>query len=134
MQGSLDPISQMIGALGAQVTNLSAQLSDLRAEILTNRTEADKRWYNFEGTLDEIKAEYRNVKHVERALEQTGIAIDARLKSFNDKFDDMDMRIRHIEDTLLIWRTRAALIVGGGAVLGGIIMYLVQSLLRKFVG
>lgn len=127
MADGLDPLSQMIGALSAQVTNLGSQMVDLRSEILVNRTKTEERWSMLIDDLDEVKAEYRNVKHLERALETSGIAIDERLKL-------IDNRVRKVEDQLIEWRAKLTVIVIFAVALGTFAGWILQAVLRKVIG
>lgn len=140
----IDPISQMIGALGAQVTNLAAQLSDLRSEIMVNRAKSDEHWIDLEKQLDTIYAEYRTVKHLERGLEQLGIAIDDRLKKLSEDYTKLDrkidekhyeneVRLRRIEDTMLQWRAKGGMLLIIGSLFGGLIIFLVQVIAKKWI-
>lgn len=134
----LDPTSQLIGSLSAQISSLAVQLVDMRTEILTNRTKTETRWDELVKQMELIHAEYRNVKHLERALEVSGVAIDERLKIIGSRMqrmeDDSATRLRKLEDQVLEWRTKLAMLVAGAAVIGTFLSWLLQSGLKKVMG
>ena len=127
----IDPLSQLIGSLSAQITNVESQVIDLRSAVIMNRTENAQRWDALEQKIDLVHAEYRTVKHLERGMEQSSIAIDAAMKG-------LDKRLRTIEDIVLIWRTRLmtlmSIAVAAGALVGSIIAPAMQAIFRNLIG
>lgn len=131
MQSQIDPISQMLGGLSAQVSALAAQIIDLRSEIVTNRQVNQSRWDDMTKQLDEVKAEYRNVKHAERGAEQKEVALSAWMKG-------VESRLGKIENVILIWRIRVstllAVAVAGGTMLGFLVKVGAEALAKYFMG
>lgn len=131
MPAELDPLSQLIGGLTAQVSGLGSQLIDLRSEIVTNRTVNQGRWDELSGKIDAVQAEYRNVKHEERRVEQERIALNALLKGIQD-------RLEAVEKVILVWRVRVSTIVAigvaAGAVIGFLIRVAVDAAARHWMG
>lgn len=116
---ALDPLSQLVGGLSAQVQGLSAALIDLRSEIVTNRQQNQARWEDLAGKIDLVQAEYRNVKHSERSLEQEKVLVANQLR-------EIDKRLTEIEGVILVWRTRVAMLVGLAALAGAAFGYVLQ--------
>jgi prefoldin subunit 5 len=127
MAGELDPLSQLIGTLSAQVQAIQGGLADLRAEILQNRVNSQTFRDEELRRLDLVQAEYRNFKHDLRGFEQSGVAIDERLRNLQN-------RLQTIENTLLVWKTRITVLVAGATGIGAIIGVLIEHGILYVVG
>jgi hypothetical protein len=123
----LDPLSQLIGGLSAQVQGLASQITDLRAEVVTNRSSNQIRWDDLTKQMDLVQAEYRNVKHMERGLEQEKLLIAQRLQG-------MDSRLDAIERMILIWRTRYSMLLAGGVALGTFLGGILHAIFGVWLG
>lgn len=117
----LDPLSQLIGGLSAQIQGLSSQVIDLRSEVVTNRNNSQTRFEELSRQIELVHAEYRNIKHLERGLEQDKIAVDTLLTSIRNRLDE-------IERVILIWKTRAGVIMTIAIMFGSILSMIVKPL------
>lgn len=83
------------------------------------------------GKIDAVQAEYRTVKHDYRAVETGHAAINGRLVK-------MEGRLGEIEKIILIWKTRAALIMAAAIAVGSILSMIVkpmfEAILTRIVG
>lgn len=127
MPAELDPLSQLIGGISAQLAGLSTQIVDLRSDVVTNRNAAQTRSEELARKLDLVQAEYRNVKHLERGIEQEKVALGSRLQKIDNRLDDIEKRIGAIDDLLLVWQTRVVTLMSIGAGLGVIVGFLINA-------
>ena len=100
----LDPLSQLIGALSAQGADLGRQLSDLRTEVVTNRSQNQLWRDELRSSLETLHAELRNLKYDARGAEQSHVALDARLTR-------IDSRLSEIEAVITVWKAKATLMI-----------------------
>lgn len=126
MAADLDPLSQLIGGLTAQVSAQNAQMIDLRSEIMTNRAAAQVRWDALAKEIEAVHAEYRNVKHLEQELAQKDIAIDSRLKK-------VEGRLEAIENTIVIWRVKLSVLMVVGISVGTVVVWALHSVVNRLV-
>lgn len=123
----LDPLSQLIGGLSAQITSISTQIVELRSDVVTNRNAAQTRSEQLASKLDLVQAEYRNVKHLERNIETEKIALGSRIGKIDNRLDAIETRIGAIDDLLLVWQTRVVTLMSIGAGLGVIVGFLINA-------
>ena len=126
MPVELDPLSQLIGAQTAQIAGIASQLTDLRSEVITNRLNAQTWREDVLTKIDLAQAEYRTVKHDYRAVETGHAAINGRLQK-------MEKRLGEIEGIILIWKTRAAVIMTIAIVIGSILSMIVKPIFEAAV-
>lgn len=126
MAADLDPLSQLIGGLTAQVSAQNAQMIDLRSEIMTNRAAAQTRWDALAKEIEAVHAEYRNVKHLEQDLAQKEIAIDSRLRK-------VEGRLEAIEDTIVAWRIRLSVLMVIGISIGTIVVWILHGVVGRLI-
>lgn len=138
MPAELDPLSQLIGGLSAQIAGLSTQIVELRSDVVTNRNAAQTRNEDLARKLDLVQAEYRNVKHLERTIETSSIAIDERLKLVNANFSELrnetDERLRTLEDQILVWRAKLAILLTTAGIFGSLIGFAIQLAFKRLTG
>ena len=127
MNSPLDPISQLLGGLSAQVQGLASQITDLRSEVVTNRSSNQIRYEDLTKQIDLVQAEYRNVKHMERGLEQEKVLLADRLRG-------LDSRLDAIEQMILIWRTRYSMLLAGGVALGTFLGGVLHAIFGVWLG
>jgi hypothetical protein len=129
MPADLDPLSQLIGTQTAQIAGLASQITDLRSEVITNRSTSQMWREELGKNFDAIHSELRNMKHVERGIEQDKIALDAILRGIRTQITDCGDRLTEIERIILIWKTRAALIMGFAIVIGSLLSMAIKPLI-----
>src|SRR6266851_1460541 len=112
----LDPISQLLGALTAQQATMTAQLSELRADVLQNRLKAEEHREREIHAWESVEAELRNVKHEDRAFQQKMIAFEARMEK--------------IEGQLTAWQARLGMVTAAAAPVGGIVGIVIEIVVR----
>lgn len=134
MPAELDPLSQLIGGLSAQISNVSTQIVELRSDVVTNRNASQTRNEELARKLDLVQAEYRNVKHLERDIAQEKVAIDDRLRKIDDRLADIDGRLGEIDKLILVWRTRLAMLLSFGAGLGALLGFLISAGVKWIFG
>jgi len=122
----LDPLSQLIGAQTAQIAGLAGQLTDLRSEVITNRLASQTWREDVLSKIDLVQAEYRNVKHDYRAVETGHEAISGRLQK-------MESRLGEIEGIILIWKTRAAVIMAIAIAVGSLLSMIVKPVFEAII-
>lgn len=120
MPAEIDPLSQLIGTLQAQTAEVGRSITDLRAEVITNRSQSQSWRDDLLRQLDLVHSEYRDVKHAARHIEQVEVALDARLRRIESRLDD-------IEKMILVWRTRLALLAGFGVAVGALAGSLINA-------
>lgn len=112
---TVDQISQILGAQGAQLISLTGAIGELKAEILQNRIKASDHREREIQFWSQIEAELRNVKHDYRGMQTASEGVSYRIGK-------LDERIRLIEGRLNVWRGQIAVIIGltglAGVVLG----------------
>lgn len=121
MPVDLDPLSQLIGTQTAQIAGLASQITDLRSEVITNRSNSQVWRDEMIKQLELIHAELRNVKHLERNIDQDKIALDALLKGIT-------RRLAEIEGVVLVWKTRATMIMAIAIAVGSLLSMIVKPL------
>ena len=126
MPVELDPLSQLIGAQTAQIAGIASQLTDLRSEVITNRLNAQTWREDVLTKIDLAQAEYRTVKHDYRAVETGHAAINGRLQK-------MEKRLGEIEGIILIWKTRAAVIMTIAIAIGSMLSMIVKPIFEAVV-
>ncbi len=154
LRASIDPLSQLLGAQTAQVAGLTNTISELRADVLQNRIESQRRHDEINRSLEDVRMEYRTVKHDYRNQEQASEAVKRQLEAINDRissavnhsetrFRDVEARIdaKHretddrldfVELTLAGWKGRFAVVVSLVIFFGGIASTLAQPLVERF--
>ncbi len=150
LRASIDPLSQLLGAQTAQVAALAQTVTELRADVLQNRIESQRRHDEISRSLEDVRMEYRTVKHDYRNQEMAAEAVKRQLESINDRitsstnhnevrFRDVEARIdtKHndtssrldlVEITLAGWKGRFAVVVSLVIFFGGLLSTLVQPL------
>ncbi len=102
----LDPLSQLLGGLTNQVSNIARDVGILRDEVITNRSQGTAWREEMTHKLDLVQAEYRNVKHDYRAFETAKVAMDSRMKE--------------LEAMLTKWRVKATAILTAASLIGAV--------------
>jgi chromosome segregation ATPase len=127
MATEIDPLSQMVGGLMAQASDLSRQMTDLRSEVVTNRS-YNQTWRDeWRKALEELHVELRTVKHDYRSAEQASIALNSRLGK-------IDERLTEIERVVTVWRARATVIGATAVGFGSIAGYIASLVTTHFWG
>lgn len=116
MPADIDPLSQLIGGLTAQVSNIARDITDLRSEVISNRNLSGSWREDMTRKLESVQVEFRSAKHDYRAFEQAKIAMDGRLSE--------------LEDMLTKWRIRAAGVIGASAIIGAIMGAIAEPILH----
>lgn len=111
----LDPLSQLIGAQTAQLSEFGKQLADIRTEIVTNRNNHLTFQQTLSRQFDQLEAELRNVKHDSRGAEQAHQILKAAI-------DKVANRVEELERLAIAWRARlmiiAAIVTATASVIG----------------
>lgn len=112
----IDPLSQMIGTLSAQMSSLTAVVAEVRADVLQNRLKAEAHREREIKAWDQVEAEMRTVKHEHRGFEQKIVILE-------NKISKMDRQ-------LTAWQTRFAIFTSCAAALGGVVGFVVEAGIR----
>lgn len=122
----LDPLSQTIGAISAQVSDLSARVGELKGEILQNRLASQTHREQEIKAWQQVEAELRNIKHEERGLEQKTQIIESKMERVGARLSD-------VEITIARWQAKLAIVSALAAAGGGVIGIILDGLLTKLV-
>lgn len=141
LRRSLDPLSQLIGAQTAQIAGVSSSVSELRADILQNRLNADVRHTELSKIVEDLRIESRTIKHESRNQDMAREGIITQIRDLANKVqahDDHDdtrfaalcERLDALETTIEAWRNKLAAIVGLILLVGGVLPTALQLILN----
>lgn len=138
---SLDPLSQLIGAQTAQIAGVSSSVSELRADILQNRLNADVRHTELSKIVEDLRIESRTIKHESRNQEMVRDGIIAQIGQLRatvqahddhdeERFDGLCARLATLEKIIGDWRSKVALVVGLLLFVGAVLPTLLQIIIN----
>lgn len=148
MAEPIDPVSQIIGSLSAQVTGLLGAVGELKADILQNRIQAQAHREREIKMWEQVEAELRNVKHDQRGVEQKMVSLTdryerrlvdvegvlaAKIAATDLKVQTTAKELSAIDETIKKWQARLALLAGAGTGVGTLIGILVEVVFHHYV-